>query len=75
MVPLTWASRCSTPTLPGCRWPVTNRAVFVSNGLFTTTVDFGAGVFTGDNLWLGLTVDGAAELLPRQPITPTPYAL
>lgn len=32
--------------------PITNLNVAVSNGLFTTTLDFGAGVFTGDAYWL-----------------------
>src|SRR5262245_43856817 len=35
---------------------VTNQNVSVSNGLFTTTVDFGADVFTGDEYWLDLGV-------------------
>jgi len=59
---------------------VTNTAVSVSNGLFTAIVDFGPGVFTGQSLWLDLAVstNGAGvfvEVLPRQPFTPTPYAL
>ena len=29
--------------------PITNSVVAVSNGLFTVTLDFGAGVFTGTN--------------------------
>ena len=60
--------------------PVTNAAVTVSNGLFTTTLDFGAGIFTSANRWLDIAVrtNGAtpfATLAPRQPITPTPYAI
>ncbi|HXG49249.1 MAG TPA: hypothetical protein VNO52_16620, partial [Methylomirabilota bacterium] len=60
--------------------PLTNSATAVSNGLFTTTLDFGAGVFTGLPRWLGIAVrtNGAAAfdtLNPRQPITATPYAL
>jgi len=60
--------------------PVTNLAVAVSNGLFTTTLDFGTGVFTGMNCWLDLAVrtNGAVaftELTPRQALTPTPYAI
>lgn len=35
---------------------VTNSAVAVSNGLFTTTVDFGSGVFTASDLWLEIAV-------------------
>ncbi|MGH7950451.1 MAG: tail fiber domain-containing protein [Limisphaerales bacterium] len=61
--------------------PVTNSAVAVSNGLFTTTIDFGAGVFDGStNVWLqiGVQTNGAsgwAALSPRQQITPAPYAI
>jgi Chaperone of endosialidase len=59
---------------------LTNAAVSVNNGLFTTTLDFGAGVFTGTNYWLDISVrtngNGTfAELSPRQPVTPTPYAV
>jgi hypothetical protein len=59
---------------------LTNSATAVGNGLFAVTLDFGAGVFTGTNLWLDISVrtnGGAsfAELTPRQPLTPTPYAI
>jgi hypothetical protein len=59
---------------------LTYTAVGVTNGLFTATLDFGAGVFTGANLWLDISVrtngGGAfSELVPRQPLTPAPYAL
>ncbi len=63
----------------GASW--TNLNVAVSNGLFTTTVDFGTGVFDGTAYWLALGVrsnaSGAAfaDLTPRQPITPSPYAI
>ena len=58
---------------------LTNTATGVSNGLFAVTLDFG-GVFTGTNYWLELaarTNGGGAfsTLSPRQPITPTPYAI
>jgi len=60
--------------------PVTNIAVAVTNGLFTTLVDFGPGAFTGTSNWLTLAVstNGANSfntLAPRQQVTPTPYAL
>src|SRR5271157_4302233 len=32
--------------------PVTNNGVTVNDGLFTVTIDFGPGVFTGTNHWL-----------------------
>ena len=59
--------------------PVTNSATAVTNGLFTTTIDFGA-VFTGTNYWLeiGVRTNGTGlftALAPRQAITPAPYAV
>ncbi len=60
---------------------VTNPAVGVTNGLFTTTIDFGPGIFTGDALWLQIGVEtngggGNFTLLGAlQPLTPTPYAI
>lgn len=60
--------------------PVTNTAVTVTNGLFTVLIDFGAGAFTGGSNWLEIAVstNGAyafITLLPRQQVTPTPYAI
>ena len=60
--------------------PVTNAAVAASNGLFTTTIIFGPGVFTGVSNWLDVAVrtngPGAfTELTPRQAVTATPYAI
>ncbi|MBI3852845.1 MAG: hypothetical protein HY298_21530 [Verrucomicrobia bacterium] len=61
--------------------PIKVEDVIVSNGLFTATVDFGAGVFTGTNLWLEIGVrpgdsgGGYTDLAPRQLITATPYAM
>jgi hypothetical protein len=59
--------------------PVTNSAVGVTNGLFTTTVDFG-NQFPGTARWLELAVstNGAnafATLSPRQALAATPYAI
>ena len=52
----------------------------VINGYFTVTLDFGAGVFTGDARWLQIAVRpragvGFTTLRPRQEITPVPYAM
>jgi hypothetical protein len=52
----------------------------VTNGLFTTAVDFGAGVFAGGNNWLqiALSTNGANSfslVSPRQQLTPVPYAI
>ncbi|MDH7502211.1 MAG: hypothetical protein QHJ82_05780 [Verrucomicrobiota bacterium] len=60
--------------------PITNSAIFVTNGMFTTILDFGPGTFTGDARWLEIAVrtNGASMftvLSPRQPMTPVPYAL
>ena len=60
---------------------VTNSAVVVSNGVFTVTLDFGAGPFGGAARWLeiGLRTNGSVGsyfvLAPRQPITSAPYAI
>jgi len=60
--------------------PLTNSATAVSNGLFTATIDFGPGLFTGGNYWLeiGVRTNGGGAfttLSPRQPVLPTPYAI
>jgi len=60
--------------------PVTTNGVFVTNGLFTVTVDFGSGIFVGTPYWLqiGVETNGAASfttLSLRQQLTPTPYAI
>jgi hypothetical protein len=58
----------------------TKSNVSVSNGLFTTSLDFGS-VFTGDALWLAVAVRCPAgsgmytNLSPRQALTAAPYAL
>jgi hypothetical protein len=60
--------------------PVTNSSVIVSNGLFTTLVDFGPGVFTGSSNWLEVAVEtnggvSFTTLSPSQLLTPVPYAI
>ena len=60
--------------------PLTNSATGVTTGLFTVSLDFGGGVFTGSARWLEIGVrtsgNGAfITLAPRQQITPTPYAI
>ena len=59
--------------------PVTNSAVGVSNGLFTTAVDFG-DIFAGTSNWLQIAVsthgaDAFFTLTPRQWLRPAPYAI
>lgn len=60
---------------------LTNAGVSVTNGLFTTALDFGSAPFNGTALWLqiGVRTNGSAAdfatLNPRQRLTPAPYAL
>jgi hypothetical protein len=60
---------------------ITKGDVTVTDGLFTVELDFGSGAFTGDARWLGIGVRAGSStgayttLTPRQPLTPTPYAL
>src|SRR5271169_4106445 len=60
--------------------PLTNPAASDANGVFTVTLDFGSTPFEGQPRWLQIGVrpsGGGAftPLTPRQPLTPTPYAL
>jgi hypothetical protein len=54
-------------------------AVNVVDGIFSTTLDFGTAVFLGSPVWLEIEVQAPASsfvlLTPRQPVTPTPYAI
>ncbi len=60
---------------------VTNENVWVTNGVFTTALDFGTNTFNGQALWLEIAVrpgaspDAFTNVTPRQAITATPYAL
>ena len=61
--------------------PLTNTATTAASGLFTVTLDFGAGVFDGSERWLeigvrpGLSTGDFTTLTPRQSVRPTPYAV
>ena len=60
--------------------PTTSTGILVTGGVFTTTMDFGAGAFNGDPRWLEIEVRcpgdaGFARLSPRQTVTPAPYAI
>lgn len=46
----------------------------VTNGIFSSELDFGAGAFNGQPRWLEISVDGEF-LSPRQPITASPYSI
>ena len=60
---------------------IANSAVKVTSGIFTVTLDFGATVFDGSPRFIevGVRPGGSSDpynlLTPRQPVTPTPYAL
>src|SRR5437867_8384638 len=60
---------------------VTNAPLSVSNGLFTTLLDFGSSAFSGPARWLQIAVrtNGSAgaytTLLPRPPISAVPYSI
>jgi hypothetical protein len=59
---------------------VTRLAVPVTNGLFTTNIDFGAGMFTGPSYWLAISVRSNGvppytQLNPPQELSPTPYSI
>ena len=55
--------------------------VQVVDGIFSVELDFGAGPYNGDQLWLkmgvrnGNSTGGYQDLAPRQKVTATPYAL
>src|SRR5215813_1308207 len=53
-------------------------SISVTNGVFTTALDFG-GVFSGGPRWLEIAVQknggGFTTLTPRQSLTPAPYAM
>lgn len=60
--------------------PQINAGRVVSNGVFTASVDFGAGIFTGGSYWVEVAVrtnggGSLTTLVPRQLLTPTPYAI
>ena len=60
---------------------LTNSPVNVTNGLFTTALDFGSSAFDGSARWLqiGVRTNGDTNayvlLAPRQLLTSTPYAV
>jgi hypothetical protein len=51
----------------------------VTNGLFDTSLDFGTAAFPGADRWLQIdartTIGSFTTLMPRQKVTPTPYAM
>jgi hypothetical protein len=60
--------------------PITNLNLAITGGVFTTALDFGDGIFNGLPRWLqiGVRTNGGATfagVLPRQLLTPAPYAI
>jgi len=54
---------------------LTQNGLSVTNGLFTTQLDFGVNPYTANQArWLEVAVEGQT-LSPRQPLTPAPFAL
>jgi hypothetical protein len=60
---------------------LTREDVAVTNGIFTVSLDFGAGAFDGNERTLeigvrqGASTDAFTALAPRQAVTSTPYAI
>lgn len=67
--------------VPNSTTEVSANAVPVSNGLFTTRLDFGSAPFDGSRRWLEMDVRtntasaNFVTLSPRTELTPTPYAM
>lgn len=61
--------------------PVVVTPLGVTNGIFTTSLDFGSAVFDGSARWLQIGVRAVGDtnaytlLAPRQALTATPYAI
>jgi len=60
--------------------PYVTNGIGVSDGLFTTTLDFGSSIFGGSNYWLEVdvrtnNVGSYTRLTPLQELTPAPYAI
>ena len=68
-----WADQAKTNLL-GTVPPTGTMPVMVTDGYFSTTLDFGEGAFTGEERWLEIEVNGN-PLSPMQALTATPYAL
>jgi len=58
---------------------ISKTGLVLSEGVFTTELDFGSNVFTGINLWLEIqvkpTTGSFVSLSPRQKINSVPYAV
>lgn len=71
----------ATNSGPAVSGTITNSGTLVSNGLFQVALDFGSNPYgNGAPLWLeiGVRTNGDpafSTLAPRQPLTPSPYAI
>src|SRR5579883_407948 len=78
---LTFGLYPSNSGVPPAGTVLTNLSVPVSNGLFTVMLDFGSAFNNGGAYWLEIgvrpsgTTNPFTVLSPRQPVTPTPYAI
>lgn len=78
-----WGDPCSSEPLFKIGDDVNKPDVDVIDSYFTVELDFGGGVFDGNAVWLAIGVRPGVEndpcsyevLLPRQEVTPTPYAI
>lgn len=61
--------------------PAVREDLILAGGVFTTGMDFGSAAFNGEARWLqvsvrpGTSTGAFTPLLPRQQLTPAPYAL
>lgn len=72
-------SLCDAPVAGTQIGSTTAQTIAVSDGLFTTSLDFGAGVFGGEARYLEIAVQysggsGFTTLTPRQGLAAVPYA-
>jgi hypothetical protein len=77
-----WAHLTSTDPADQVGDTVDMGAIAVTNGLFSIQLDFGSAAFNGDARWLEVEVRESGDpggkystLVPREPITPSPYSL
>jgi hypothetical protein len=77
-----WLSPTGQDPSDQIRSTLLHNGIGVANGLFSVGLDFGQNAFNGNARWLQIEIHGDADppgtfitLLPRQLLTPTPYAL
>ncbi len=77
-----WSHLTSTDPVDRVGDMVSIGTIAVSNGLFSVPLDFGSAAFNGDARWLQVEIRENGDpngpytsLVPREPITPSPYSL